>query len=214
MSVLTFASGDNFVFRLTKSLETNPDNKWANSYEFTATTSGAIADIIALGEILADFEVALHLNTVVFDRLLVSTWEADSVPYNPESFFSTTLTATGANDVTSDMLPLSTCLSVSRQASTGRFGHIFYRGVLMEASVEAPAGKYILVDRPSIQTILDDAISSSGLDAYIGVGATESLSLAMISADGSQVRTVNNLRAQGVSQVKSDHMWFNRTPAP
>jgi len=36
MSVLSFAAEDLFVVRVIKSLVANPDNQWANSYEFQA----------------------------------------------------------------------------------------------------------------------------------------------------------------------------------
>ena len=214
MSVVAYVADDLFTFRITKYLSTNPDNKWVNSYEFKATEAGTEGELLTLGGILVDFEAALHRNAVVFDRILISTWSPDSVPYDPETFISSSLTAVGGRGTDADLVPLSTCLSVTRQASSGRFGHIYYRGALDEEDVSSPAGKSILTNRAEWQTLIDGAILSSGLEDYIGLGTGGGFELSMVNADGTQVRKVNALFAQGVAQVKPDHKWFNRTTAP
>lgn len=210
MSVVTYAADALFVIRVTKYLNTNPDNKWANSYEFQALDAGGEAQLLALGEALVDFEATFHHTAVIFDRILISTWEPDSVPYNPAVFIASTLTAAGGNTSGGELLPLDKCLSVARVAATGRFGHLFYRGALTESDTTAPAGKSILGDRPAMQTIIDDAITSAGFDAYIGQDATTH-KLVLINADGDQVRGVNQLNVQGVATIKTDHKWFNRS---
>lgn len=211
MSVLTIAEGDLFTFRVVKHLSTNPDNKWANSYEFEALSEVAESELLGLGGILVNYEQSLHLGPVTFDRLLISTWAPDSVPYNPESFVSTSLTAAGTAGRTGDPLSLDKAFSVTRQARSGRFGHLFYRGVLVEPDVEAPAGKSVLVDRSGYQDDLQTAISTSGLEDYIGTSPVAALHMVMVSRDGSQVRGVTGLFAQGVATVKTDHKWFNRS---
>lgn len=211
MTVSSFVADDLFTFRITKYLSTNPSNKWANSYEFRAIEVGGEADLLGLGEALVDFEANIHFSQVVFDRLLISTWEADSVPYDPAVFISTTLTATGGIAGGGQLQALATTLSVSRIAATGRFGHIFYRGCLEELDIAAPAGISVLIDRAAQQAKIDASLADSGLDHYVGQDADQALRMAMVSADGTQVRQVNQLRAQGVSQVPTDHAWFNRT---
>lgn len=210
MTVLAFEEGDLFTFTVTKYLATNPDNVWENRYEFEALAASGESELLGLGGILVNFESVFHLDSVVFSRLLISTWTPDSVPYNPEAFVSTSLTAVGATESGSNPLGLSNCLSVTRQARSGRFGHIFYRGVLTEDVVQAPAGKTILNDRAATQGVLDGAVESSGLDAYLGTSPTAALHMVMVSADGSQIRGVTGLFVQGVAQVKADHKWFNR----
>jgi len=211
MTVSSFTSGDLFTIRITKSLATNPDNAWANSYEFAATDPGTEADLLSLANKLVIFEQNIHRTVVIFQRALISTWEADSVPYNPATFISSTLTGLGLAEVVDDLVALNQCLSVTRVAATGRVGHLFYRGVLEEAQVTAPAGVSVLSDRAAWQTVIDDAITESGLNDYIGADAGGGFYLAMVSADGAQVRPVIELRAQGVATVKTDHAWFNRT---
>jgi hypothetical protein len=214
MSVTGYESGDQFTIRVTKFHQLNPDNKWANSYEFQAEAAGAEDELLTLGQAVVEFEAALHRNVVIFDRILISTWQPDSKPYNPEVFISSTLTAVGGRGTDADNLPLNQTLAVARIAGFGRFGHLFYRGVLDEEDVSAPAGKQVLDDRAGIQTMIDAAIVSSGLEDYLGATSTRVLKMVMISADGAQSRDIIQLRAQGVSAVPQDHAWFNRTTTP
>lgn len=210
MSVSAYAAADLFVVRVVKSLQTNPDNKWANTYEFQAVGDGAEGELLDLGAALVNFEIGIHLPSVIFERLIISTWGPDSKPYDPSAFISSTLTGVGVNAGGTEPLSLSQTLSVARIAGTGRFGHLFYRGVLNESLVNAPAGKSVLTDRAGQQTLLDAKIASAGFDDYIGAGAGQ-FKMVLVSADGTQVRPVIQLRVAGVSQVKTDHKWFNRT---
>jgi len=186
---------------------------WVNSYEFKSTEAGTIGVIIDLCEKLVNFEIAIHLASVNFVRVSFSTWEADSVPYDPDAFFSTTTTGVGARDTPDDQLGLNSCLSVARVAVSGRFGHLFYRGALLESEVNAPAGRTILEDKPAMQTIISEALTSSGMDEMVGIVAAGGFQLCMIDKTGTQVRNVRELLVSGVSALPQDHAWFNRTPA-
>ena len=214
MSVSSFVTDDLFTFRITKALDTNPQLQFANSYEFVATTSGGEGDLLTLGTALVQFESIMMRTNVVFARLLVSTWQPDSKPYDPSVFISSTLTAGGARLTSSPPEPLNVCFSVSRQCASGRFGHIFYRGVLSQEDVTAPSGTATLSDRTEMQGLVDNAISTSGLDAYIGVGSSEALTMVLVGKTDADVRTILNLRAQGVSILPTNHAWFNRPAAP
>lgn len=211
MSVSDFSTDDRFVVRVVKHLITNPGDAWANSYEFVALDAGAETELLALATGLVTFEASFHYTTTIFDRVLISTWEADSVPYDPASFISSTLSAIGDTEATTDPLALNQCLSVSRSAAFGRFGHLFYRNCVSEGDVQAPAGKLILNSRPTFQERIDDALSDSGLEGYIGIPPSLGLQMVMINADGTQVRPIVQLRVQGMTTVKTDHKWFNRT---
>lgn len=210
MSVTTTTAGDLFIFRVTKYHQLNPDRKWANSYEFKVIEGSTEGSLLTLGAVLVNFESKLHLASTVFDRLLVSTWQPDSVPYDPETFISTSLTAIGTNPSGSNPIGLTQPLTVVRSAPTGRSGHLFYRNVLTEDIVSSPAGKTILDSRSDLQTLINGALTASGLEAYIGEPPDEGLQLVMVNADGTQVRPVIQLRAQGVTTLPLDHKWFNR----
>lgn len=212
MPVVTFNEGDRFVARVIKHLSTNPSNQWVNSYEFVANTAGDIADFVDLGTALVTFEQGIHTELVTFDRYTASTWEDDHVPYDPESFFSVSLSATGIrSDVPNEVEPLGMALRVNRQVVSGRFGNLFYRGALFENEVSSPAGIPILSSPGTIQDNMTDVLASSGFGDYILPGPAIHLTLCMINANGTQVRNVTGLLATGVSLIKQDHQWFNRT---
>lgn len=211
MTVETFNIDDLFTFRVIKYHSLNPDRKWANTYEFVAIAAGSEDELLALGTALVNFEAAFHRDVILFDRLLISTWQPDSKPYDPAAFISSSLTAQGGVGPVGDNAPLNQTLSVARVCSTGRQGHIFYRGVLNEAEIQAPAGTSVLVSRSSQQTVLDEALTDSGLADYIGADARLGLKLAMINKTGTQVREVLTLLAKGVVTLPMDHAWFNRT---
>lgn len=212
MTVIDTTIGDLFTVRVIKHLTTSPLNRWANSYELKATESGSSAELLLAAGAISRFEKAIHMNYVQFDRCIVSTWEPDSVPYDPTSFLVVPLVGVGSVGMVGDPLPLNQCLQVTRQPSYGRFGHVFYRGVLNEADTEAPAGRTVLVDQDGTNDTIQAAITSSGIDDYLGMVPEEALSIVMVNADGSQVRNVLGLFATGVSTVPTDHVWFNRTP--
>lgn len=214
MSIETWAADDLFIFRVVKFLATNPDNKWANSYEFRATGAGDAALLSTLASALLLFEQGLHRTSVQFSHILTSTWEQDSVPYNPFVFVSTPVVAAGTVPVTAEVISLDKCLSVARVPLTGRFGHLFFRGALTEEEVTAPAGKSTLANPAALQARVDASLAASELDAYIGSGAEAPLVLCMVSADGSTVRDINTLTVLGVAGVPTDHAWFNRTSTP
>jgi len=214
MSVSDYSEGDLFVVRIVKRLATNPDNKWANSYELQAHVAGSESDLLGLAMNLLTFEKHLHFPAVQFVQILVSTWLPDSKPYNPESFISSPLATIGTRTPSSDPLPLSTTLAVTRVCPTGRFGHIFYRGALEEADQNAPAGKAILSTPSAWVTIISDAIGDANIDGLFGSPSLMNFGMVMVSKDGSQVRGVMGLVPQGISQVPPDHAWFNRTTTP
>lgn len=215
MSVLEFLDGDMFILRTIKKLAANPENKWANSYEFVAHANGDSGLLITLASAVVLFEQTMSLSTVLFDHAIISTWEADSVPYDPASFISIPLTGGGANIPATDPLPLSQCLSVARVPTSGRYGHIFYRGWLKEGDVSAPAGIPILGDQASLQSDLDDALTSSEFLSYFIEDNATGIHFAMIPANGESSRVVQSMVISGVSQLPLDHAWFNRTtPSP
>jgi len=214
MSVDSFVLGDRFIFRVIKYLSSNPDNKWANSYEFQSTGPGDDVTLSTLADQLILFEQGLHRPYVQFSHVLISTWEPDSKPYNPFVFISYPVVAVGTVPATSDQISLDKALSVARVPTAGRFGHLFFRGGLTEEEVTAPTGKTVLSNPVSIQARLDAALTSSELENYIGVAVEAPLQLVMISTDGSVTRKVKQLSVLGVATVPTDHAWFNRTTTP
>lgn len=214
MSILTFVTNDRFVIRILKHHVNNVERQWGNTYEVLANSSGSLADFDALREALVLFEKTLHLGIVAFDRFTVSSWEADSVPYDPSTFAVTDLDGFGLRGGSEPFAPITTCLSVVRAPTSGRQGHIFYRGVLSQSDLVAPSGISVLDDPDAWSTDLDAAIFSSELGGYIGVGAEGPLQLAMVNKTGTNTRPVMGLAIGGVVELPTDHAWFNRTTTP
>lgn len=214
MPVTGGETGELFRVTIVKYLATNPDRKWANNYEVRSKETFTAGQLNQLGLVLVDFEKEMHLLTVQFDRLRISTWEEDSVPYDPTTFSSLPLTGTGVVEIGGDQAsPLNQCLDVGRIPASGRFGHIYYRGALKEGNISAPAGKAVLTDPAAIATALANAVGLSELFNYLAGGGGE-FELVMIDKTGTQVRPVISLQRRGVATLPLDHAWFNRTPAP
>jgi hypothetical protein len=212
MTVLSFVADDKFIIRISKYIGGVPDRKWTNSYELAAVASGGETDLLDAATKLVEFEANITYQVVTFDRVLVSTWIPDSVPYNPSAFIASTLTQEGILSMSGSQLePINMCLDVRRNCTHGRFGHLFYRGALVETMVESPSGRASLASRSTVQGVIDTAISTSHADDLIGSTATP-LKLVMINKTGSEMRDVIGLQAAGVSIVPFDHTWFNRRP--
>lgn len=215
MSVVEFSSGDLFVVRVIKHHTLNPDRQWTNTYEFRASAAGTESVLLALAGAVSQFEKALALDVVSFSKVVVSTWEPDSKPYDPATFLESGLSFTGDTTPATDAAPLNMCLSIARTPASGRQGHIFFRGNLVEGDFTSPAGKPVLVNRDGKNTDVQEALTSSGLIDYIEDFSSVGMEMVMISSDGLQVRHVLNFNVVGISALPLDHAWFNRTtPAP
>jgi len=211
MSIIDITTEELLVVRTVKYLSTNPDNKWVNSYEFVSLDNWGVGEALTLANVVVNFEAQLHCDVVTFDHVTVSTWLPDSVPYDPTAFVSVPLSQVGLrSDVPNEVEALGMALRVNRVPVSGRRGNLFYRGCLFENEVYAPAGIPILSVPGDIQTLVDDAITDSGLDAYLSDTSIQFV-MVMVDATGSVVRIVNSLLASGVSLIKQDHQWFNRT---
>lgn len=211
MSVLTFVTNDLFVVRLKKSHVSNPSRSWQNSYEFVANTSGTITELEALASVMLDYEVQIHNTFTQFEQVSVSTWSADSVPYDPDAFLVQPVSSMGLRDTTGALAAITTCWNVARPCLSGRTGHIFYRNVFAQSDLTAPSGIYQLNDPATFSTLLSGARIDSGLADYLGLIPTAPLQMALINKTGSNVRGVQTLISSGVSQLPVDHAWFNRT---
>lgn len=213
MSILSFEVADRFVLRIIKSHTANPSRQWANSYEFAALTPGVLGDIEGFVSAMVLYEVTLHNTFTRFVRAVASTWEADSKPYDPDAFLTQELDLAGVRDTSGELEPLNVCLNVVRRPSSGRQGHIFYRGVLSQADTVAPSGILQLADVTAMSTLLADAVTAGGIDSYLGIGAS-AFSLVMINKTGTEGRSLRDLVVGGVSLLPVDHAWFNRTHTP
>ncbi|MFZ0752120.1 MAG: hypothetical protein WAM70_22355 [Pyrinomonadaceae bacterium] len=214
MPVDTFAAGDLFRVTIIKNHALNPSDSWANTYEIQSKDGGVTMQLLEAANRLTSYERHYHFNTTVFDRYIVSTWEPDSAPYNPINFITVTIGEVGMATPPATPVGLSTCLHIARNVSYGRVGHLFYRNVLGEGDIQAPSGKTVLTD-PSGQSVTQ-ALHSAAVDLpdMMGDPPDSPFGLVMIDKTANVVRPVQSFIVKGVSQVKLDHKWYNRTGSP
>jgi hypothetical protein len=211
MPVTDYSAGELFRVTIVKYLLANPERKWANNYEMRALAAGGITEISEMGQRLVTMEAPGHLDGVKFDRLRISTWEVDSAPYNPMSFLSLPLAITGGLSAgENNPIALNVCYDVGRVPISGRFGHLYYRGCLVEENVSSPAGKFVLTAATIFNNALQNRITSSEVMEYLD-GTSETWEMVMAGDNPATARRVISLIARGVAVVPFDHGWFNRS---
>ena len=140
---------------------------WANTYEVQAqqTFPSSFFALRNMVEALANLEAVIHLQGVILDRGVVSTYAPDSEPYNPDSFVTFSLGLTAGRPVVGEVLPLEMCLYVRRNVFNGRYGKAYYRGALTEQDVIAPSFRPELTDsaNSNFQNAINNWLTSGGL---------------------------------------------------
>lgn len=192
MSVVSPLTEELFRVSVFKSLLSNPDRVWCNTYEIQNVGAATIYELIVAAGKIAEFERNLSLENVFFLRYTISTWEKDSTPYNSDNLVSKEIGLPGSREIgANEVLPLTDALVVNRNALSGKTGHIALRGILEEGDVESPAG-YLTLSRPAEWSLqLVNAVTSSLVADLLG--ETAPIRLVMISRTGEEVRTVLSL---------------------
>jgi hypothetical protein len=134
MTVTNITNGELFTVRVYKNFGAL---LWANNYEFRATQDVPFAQtaIIDLVNQLTNLERPLYPNYIRLDRAVVSTYQPDSRPYNPETFTTLSINLPGTATFSSDAMPIEYCIFVRRVTASGRPGKLLYRGALQESDV-------------------------------------------------------------------------------
>lgn len=210
MPVTGFDEGDLFTIRTFKQHTSNPDRVWANNYEFRAKAAGDEGDLASLLNTMLDFEAAIHYGYIRIIRVSASTWEPDSVPYDPAAFVSIPTSELGARSGDAQGIGLNLTMRVNRIPASGRFGNLFYRGCLEEDEIEAPAGQTIISTASGAFTIFNTALTAGDLQDILA-GDNPAWEMVMVNADATQIRRVAGLLIAGVSTVPMNHTWFNRS---
>ncbi len=212
-SVVEFVTGDKFILRVWKYALADPSVIWTNAYEFKAIAAGVQDDLTAAGGAFFGFEQTIHLTDIKFFKFSWSTWEADSHPYDPDTFYENEFgPESGARVPLTDPLPLEVCWSLRRAAATGRSGKIYLRGCLVEGDVERGGRGYTFTDPLAMRTLLAGAVTSN-IDNYLS-GTGVNLQLSMIAKVKDQleiqIRDVKDIVSRGVTNVQMKHAWYNR----
>jgi len=183
---------------------------WANNYEVEAIQdiSNPAVSLEALVTRIVNLERPLHVSSVIIDRVTVSTYVPDSLPYNPNTLATFPFSVFCTRQFTTEALPLEMCLFVRRNVVLGRDGRLLYRGCLSEGDV---------TERGLRPVLTDTAISTfqSIINSWASTGLGNEFRLVMASGvpTPTNVRTVTSLQvSEKVVIKKYNNRYFRRIP--
>lgn len=205
-----------YTLLMEKQAETGDDTPWYNKYVLYTETAFSADNFSANAEDFALFEQALHLPGVIITRALLSTYNADSNPYNPLNLAIYEFGYEGTRGGTSDPLDRDCIAYVRKQVLAGRQGKLFYRGCLREGDVNATPGSRwgAWSTSDAFPTTLNTALGN--ISGYMGsIPAGSDFNLVLVNAVGVPpsdiIRPVISLDAIRPGLNRSDHGWFNRS---
>lgn len=210
------------VFRIFKSWQVvDEEDSWSNVYEVvggTTFTPGSQAALDVLNRLVAA-ERAIHLPGVQFYKGVISTWGTDGTVYNPSAFRSVPLTVAGSRGSASQAMDGNVTFYVRRSVQAGRYGRLYYRGVLTESDVETGGDLASKISPTS--DLLETGTAFTAYKTQMQPLLTETLEtgyMALVAQYGSvdnglfMARPVIGLVSAGVTNNKRNHRWFNRKP--
>lgn len=210
--VTEYSDGARFTLRVRSSLASNRRVRWFNTWEIRAMSSGDLTELTAMADAMIGFHVQVSYNYVYADEITVSSWEPDSHPYNPLGFVTFPLNQVGARAIGGDSpMPLRQTLFLKRAVTSGLLGKLFLRGALSLPDMEYQDGEWGLDNPGGLQTVVNTAIGTSGIDSYLEGIEGAQFSLCMLTALGG-TRFYDNLLVAGTSDVKLNHKYFDRAP--
>jgi len=197
-----------FVLRVRSSIIAQPSRLWYNTYEARFFGSPATEALDQLAEGLAFYHREMLLNIFRVDSVTISTWAADSHPYNPASFVTVPKNYAGARPIgIGTPADLRTVLYVKRLAESGRIGRIFFRGCLLIGDLTSAGGEWALSDLSTMEGLHDDALATGEI-AQFWVTGEQLLKLSLIGESG-LTREIENHVVGGTTQVKLNHKYFD-----
>lgn len=212
MSIIAPLQDELFTIRLTSYSETNPSQKWSNNYCFEAVSGGDFTNLQDVALALLIFQRNLTYTNIVTERAIVSTFVADSSPYNGNEFLSVEFNLNGSlSNAVSSILPLEACLYMRKRTITGRSGKTFLRGALIEGEVEFGQSLFALTDPGAINDRIQTAVTSSGLSSFIGSNVLGGV--LVIPPTGVQslgARDIQAFEPSGVRFVNMNKRYYDR----
>jgi hypothetical protein len=131
-----------YTVKIFKSFVDAPEKEWSNSYEVNGPGAIDLQFATATVNAIVAGERSIHRTYVEFIRGVVSTFVADSAPYDPNTFVTVDISGTGSRPGnTGNREPIDVVLWVKRLAASGRSGKLFYRGVVEDPEVAAPGAR-------------------------------------------------------------------------
>jgi len=209
----TINQGDVLTVRTYKTLESS-ELAWANTYEIRSenaytTESDVIQILQTLRDLFSSFERSLLYEDYTFDRVIFSTYVADSQPYDPFTFASFPVSLRGQYSTPGNPpLPLEFCTLVKRSVPFGRQGNILYRGIVTTQHTTITASGATI--RNNRLAVIQDAVNTF----YTSL---RSLNFQLVLASGrnavdlSTLRNVTGLVVKGDMRFKKlNNRYFDR----
>jgi len=209
MPLQSVSTGEVFTVRVYKLFNRY---RFANTYEIVAQQ-----DESGTGEVfwkqLADrfvtLESQLYLNFIQIDRVVISSYVPDGLPYNPTSFISLPYSTFGQTPVSGDIVPANMCMVVRKNVTYGRDGRNFYRGTMNEADLVGgfPEGTLSPNRRNNIQNLFNNWYSGFVNNTIFRV------CLASGIPNPTNVRIVTDFVVENrVTSKKINNRYFKRNP--
>jgi len=207
MSLSTILQGEVFTVR---SYKQYVGFAWANNYEVEATQDipNPSTELEFLANRIVELEKNLHISGITIDRVTISTYVPDSLPYNPNNVATFPFSVFATRQAPSEVLPLELCLFVRRNVDFGRDGRLLYRGCLHEGDMSATAFRPLLTNSAvnSLQNIINNWRA-------VGLGNAFRLVMASGFPAPSNVRPVVSLQVSEKIVVKKyNNRYFRRNP--
>lgn len=215
-NILEATTGDLLRVTTYKHHENISTHQFVNTYEVQLrdTMVDPESELETLVDAIVTFEKAITYSYIIYDRATVSTWEADTTPYDGNEFVSYDYGGYGSILVGSYVpAPLNVVLYLRRTVSTGRPGKLHIRGAAHQEDYHAPAGTLEATSASDAYwgAEIPTAVSTN-LGAYLPSG-TSAFQLVMVgrnSAGATTVRPVKNIEYVGYRNTKRTHRYFDK----
>jgi hypothetical protein len=134
----------NYQFRVYMNYDVRPSDDWTTTFEYANLPDDISSGIITT---TADGCVAAIqqclLGNAIIDRVVVSTWQPDSTPYDPETVRTISYGVFGDVEFTlTDPVDDTLCWFIRRNVETGRTGKIQLRGTILVDQLVSTSGAW------------------------------------------------------------------------
>jgi hypothetical protein len=174
---------------------------WANTYELIVDNpSQDVTEVTTRLNNLRNAFITLErglLNAAyTLDRIIISSYVADSQPYDPFTFVSYTVSLPGQfTSGSNPLVPLQLCVLAKRLTNFGRQGSLLYRGIVTRnETTVTPTGTVISAARV---TAIENALNNF-------LTAIRQLGFDLVMARGREQVEIGTLRRVVGIEVKQD----------
>jgi len=209
MPLQSVSQGEVFTVRVYKLFN---QFRYANTYEIVSRNAESSTGELFwrnVADYFSSLERLIHLNFILVDRVVISSYVPDGQPYNPTSFISLPYSQFASSQITSDIVPANLCMVVRKNVAFGRDGRNFYRGTLTENDVVGgfPEARLSDTRRNDVQAIFNAWYTNFQNDTIFSV------CLASGIPNPTNVRVVTNFVVESrITSKKVNNRYFKRNP--